>query len=265
MMVWCIGVLSYWMIQAPVAAGDEGLAFARLAIETAAQRDVEPIPLTGRRGEVHALVYDRFRLTVVAARAAAASGRPLDPAAPSADLLSPMLVIVAVPLGNDGQSNTPRQIQLFDKDRRPVAPIAHNCGASVADMLPDVKVAPLACAATFERRNLGPDDAVHITYLQAVGPGMASVVSLAVKLSPPRKTRHVDPHLPPNQPLPTRPVVVRIAAWVDLDGMVRYPRVVKGPPHFADAALETVGKWRFEPPRMNGAPVPMTLTVTYGR
>jgi TonB family protein len=61
------------------------------------------------------------------------------------------------------------------------------------------------------------------------------------------------------------PVVVR--ATVALDGSLRDITVVSGDPILADAALEAVRQWRYQPSKVNGEPVEAQheITVTFKR
>src|SRR5207247_3613727 len=155
--------------------------------------------------------------------------------------------------------------QLFDAQRRQVERLSAACEPEPATRAPGVELPPLSCAATFDRLALRPDDVVQITYADVAEPGGSRTVSLPVRVVTPRKVHQVDPEMPPNEPIPETPVVVKVEALIDLDGAVRYPRVASGPPAFGDAAIKTVQQWRFEPARVNGAVIPVlaTLTVTY--
>ena len=70
---------------------------------------------------------------------------------------------------------------------------------------------------------------------------------------------------------PEYPVIARAAkvegrvileATIDESGAVRDVRVLRSDPLFDRAALEAVSRWRYTPTRLNGAAVPILLTVT---
>lgn len=55
---------------------------------------------------------------------------------------------------------------------------------------------------------------------------------------------------------------VIIEAIIDTDGHVRNARVLRSIPLLDDAALAAVRQWRYTPTMLNGAPVPVVMTVT---
>ncbi len=54
---------------------------------------------------------------------------------------------------------------------------------------------------------------------------------------------------------------ISIAATVSHDGTLRNLRVLSGDPILADAALEAVRRWRYEPYRLNGKPIEVDTTI----
>jgi Gram-negative bacterial TonB protein C-terminal len=249
---------SLWSGQAapPQDAQDAGLA--RLAAEMARGGEPAPIPLESHAGAPYGVVYDRFRLMWLAARSASAAAAPAEPAPVGAKL-----VIVAYALGDRDRMNAPQDIQVFHPGRQPAARLDQRCGAREPDaLLPGVTLPPLTCAATFQTANLGPDDVVEITYADPLTSGGSRTAALPVAVAMPRKTHHVEPVMPPGEPAPNTPIVVRISALIDVNGAVRFPYVVSGPDVFGRTALSTVEQWRFEPARVNGAPIPVTSTFT---
>ena len=56
--------------------------------------------------------------------------------------------------------------------------------------------------------------------------------------------------------------VVILEALIDLEGNVRSARVLRSIPMLDQAAVDAVKGWRFAPMLLNGAPVPVVMTVT---
>ena len=162
----------------------------------------------------------------LAARSASAAASSLEPAP-----VGPKLVIVAYGLDDRDRVNAPQDIQVFHPGRQPVARLEQRC-------------------------------VVEMTYADPLTSGGSRTAALPVAVAMPRKTHDVEPVMPPGEPVPNTSIVVRIGALIDLDGAVRFPYVVSGPDVFARQALSTVEQWRFEPARVNGAPIPVTSTFT---
>jgi protein TonB len=56
--------------------------------------------------------------------------------------------------------------------------------------------------------------------------------------------------------------VVILEATIDTAGNVSRARVLRGVPMLDQAALDAVHQWMFQPTLLNGAPVPVIMTVT---
>lgn len=56
--------------------------------------------------------------------------------------------------------------------------------------------------------------------------------------------------------------VVILEAVIDTQGDVVNAKILRGVPLLDAAALEAVKQWQFAPTLMNGAPVPVIMTVT---
>ena len=61
--------------------------------------------------------------------------------------------------------------------------------------------------------------------------------------------------------MPKQPLFAGLV--IDETGQVTDTRVLKGQPHFTEAALEAVVKWRFKPGTLNGKPVPQDCAVHF--
>ena len=78
----------------------------------------------------------------------------------------------------------------------------------------------------------------------------------------PVKLRNVSPAYPADAQEAKVQGVVIIEARIERDGSVSRARVLKSIPMLDDAAVEAVRQWEFTPTLMNGAPVPVMMTVT---
>lgn len=271
-MVWVAVGLGLGRFQAPPASADQ--MFTRLAIETAADGDVPPVEMR-IGGVAQFAVYDRFRLTALAARAAFLAGHPFDPAAPPPDLLVPRLVVLAFarsPLGGDAPR--PQSVRISDRTGRDVKQVGVLSAARLRALLPGVAVPPQTLAAEFALPSLRGSDRVAILFNDAFGaramltptssvPG--NFAGPVVILGP--KAKDTPPAVaPPDQTWTGQRLDVHVEGLLDLTGHVRYARALDGPPALQTAALAAVARWRYEPARMYDAPVPimMTAVVSFG-
>jgi TonB family protein len=78
----------------------------------------------------------------------------------------------------------------------------------------------------------------------------------------PRKTRHVPPEYPLIAQSARVQGVVILEVVVGSDGTVTDVRVLRSIPLLDQAAIDAVRQWEFEPTYLNGAAVPVTMTVT---
>jgi len=76
------------------------------------------------------------------------------------------------------------------------------------------------------------------------------------------KLRNVNPVYPQDALDAKVQGVVIMEARIERDGTVSRARVLKSIPMLDDAAIEAVRQWEFTPTLMNGAPVPIMMTVT---
>jgi TonB family protein len=79
---------------------------------------------------------------------------------------------------------------------------------------------------------------------------------------PPAKVVNVPPTYPAEALSAGVQGVVAIEATIDETGSVTEARVLKSVPELDDAALEAVRQWKYTPTLMNGAAVPVIMTVT---
>jgi TonB family protein len=78
----------------------------------------------------------------------------------------------------------------------------------------------------------------------------------------PTKVKHVNPEYPPIAQSARVQGVVILEAIIGTDGHVDDARVLRSIPLLDQAALDAVRQWEFTPTHLNGAPVPVIMTVT---
>ncbi|HEX3579829.1 MAG TPA: energy transducer TonB [Thermoanaerobaculia bacterium] len=88
-------------------------------------------------------------------------------------------------------------------------------------------------------------------------------VESSEKVMAPQRLRRRDPERPAIvNALGVAMVELEVA--IDVDGVVRQPRVVSSPaPSVSFAALESIKQWRFKPGTKDGKPVPVIFRMTY--
>ena len=82
------------------------------------------------------------------------------------------------------------------------------------------------------------------------------------EIKPPKKIKDVKPVYPPIAREAGVAGVVIIEVRIGTDGRIEEGHVLKSIPLLDEAALDAVKQWQFEPTLMNGAPVPLMMTVT---
>jgi len=81
-------------------------------------------------------------------------------------------------------------------------------------------------------------------------------------VQPPQKTKDVKPVYPPQAQQAHVQGVVVIEATIGPDGRVREAKVLRSIPLLDQAAIDSVRHWEFTPTIVNGAAVPVIMTVT---
>jgi periplasmic protein TonB len=81
-------------------------------------------------------------------------------------------------------------------------------------------------------------------------------------MQPPVKIVHVDPIYPAIAQTARVQGVVILEAIIDERGVVKSVSLLRSIPLLDHAALDAVRQWRFTPARLNGAAVPVVMTVT---
>ena len=92
-------------------------------------------------------------------------------------------------------------------------------------------------------------------------PPAKRIVRVGGKVDPPRQTYAAELKYPALAKAAKVEGVVVIEAIIDEQGNVVQAHVVSGPALLIGAALESVGKWKYEPTRLNGEPVSVEMNV----
>lgn len=87
-------------------------------------------------------------------------------------------------------------------------------------------------------------------------------VRLHAGIVPPQKTVHITPVYPSLARASRVQGVVILEAVIDVNGNVQSAQVLRSIPLLDQAALDAVRQWRFTPARLNGAVIPVVMTVT---
>jgi hypothetical protein len=223
-----------------------------VAVEQGAARDFPPIPLA-TDAEPHGAIYDTFRLLALASRAATASGKPLDPK--KAGDIGPLgMTIVAYPLPCEGQKLSPTAIALHAANGAAVPrKVEGNLpAATVATMLPGVKLPDGAIVVTYPLSRPRPNDTVVVTYS-----GDGCGVTANARRFPLQMTAARGVEMPSATP----PAGVTVNApmllqgLIDLDGKIQRPEYIGGQQELLAIAKENLAAWKVEPARVNGAPI----------
>ena len=90
----------------------------------------------------------------------------------------------------------------------------------------------------------------------------ASTLRAGDEIKEPKKLKNVSPSYPEDAIRAGLEGVVIIDCVVDVKGKVDSAKVLRGVPPLTDAALKAVRQWRYTPTLLNGAAVPVIMTVT---
>jgi hypothetical protein len=240
------------------------LNMERVAIELGSKGDVQGIPLDSDGSTRHGLLFDRFHMGVINARAQVAAGTTPTSAnaPPGPGLLPPKFVVVAFPLTCDGATNAPRDITFAGASGPAVRKLGANvAGAELAALLPGVTVPDHAIAASFLNGIL-TDGTVTITYAGPACPGPTNEASLHLTGgNVPRILERVMNAKLPDDMANEPPIRVYVSFIVDTDGRPRFATALDGPASLHAAAEEAASRWRYDPVRLNGVPTPTSMSV----
>lgn len=92
--------------------------------------------------------------------------------------------------------------------------------------------------------------------------GAAAPVRVGGNIKTPTKIRDVRPVYPPEAHAAGISGMVILEVVIDASGNVENAKVLRSIPMLDQAATDAVKQWQFEPTHLNGAPVPVIMTVT---
>src|SRR5262245_27856457 len=246
---------------------------AQLAIEAAKEGAIAPIPLDNTPGPPHGVLYDRFLLGVVTAKAALAMGRTpfsASAGAPTA-FVPPAAAVVAYARTCEGRSSPPQDIRMRarstpapDSPIQPVRVVA--TGAAAKAMLPGVTLSASSMVVAFASADL-TGAIVSIDYTEPLCPATLKTVDLSLYTTPARAVKAMtNAPMPADQTNLPSPATVRVQVVLDRDGTFKLPSVMEGPAALETAALGVIKQWQFEPLKTNGVARPqvMVLPITFG-
>jgi hypothetical protein len=226
-------------------------------IEEGTAHEISPIPLdlTVRRGDF----LDQFTMVALLARAAAASGAPLDPDKPAPGMAPAVFNVVAFPVACGDRMIAPQAIEMATNQ----GPLPRNGDFvrgddALRNIFPGLAIPAGSIAA---RLRQGLVSQTTITYAEPCE-GNSPTVVLPFNVEPPR-LQATPAAMPPgiSEPDPT----VYLQVILDTEGRFARPHHIGGPKSLVPTAIETIGTWRAEPVRLNGKPVinPMVLQVIF--
>jgi hypothetical protein len=239
-------------------------SLVRLAIDQGPAAQITPIPLDADGTTTHGVVFDKFRVMALRARAVARSGQRLDPESPPADVARAGTVVIAYPRRCEERTIEAVAIDIVDPQGRPLPRQGgYVKGDAIETLLPSVSAPASSLAAVFGLERPRPTDTMRITYAQPCGP-TSNEVSLALKFAPGKSIETPAPALPEGAPSNAAPVLLQVL--IDLNGTPQQAEYIGGPSMLTKAAIEAIKQWRFEPPRVNGAPAAtaVMLQVKFG-
>jgi hypothetical protein len=239
----------------------------QLAIELAAKPDLVAISLDADGSRTHGLVFDRFMLGVLEARAQIAAGqRPVPTgAAPGRGLLPTRTIVVAFPLTCNGAVNVPRSIEILDANGTPLespATIVH--GAELQTGLPGVTLPDGALGMAFGISGVQRNTSARITYAAPACPATIPEVTLPFRASdiPLIVVTRADLGTLPAELASAGATTIHMHGLLGADGALRNLTALDGPPALEEPARAAATVWRFKPPMMNGTFTPVGLTVS---
>ena len=255
----CGGPLASGVRMPPVDPFKAGPSTIALAIELGSKSDIQLPRLDPAASRGY--VLDQFAMIALRARAAAASGSPLDPARPPKDLEPLGITVLAYPVACGERTVAPQSIDMTGTQgpvpRRTAAEVLRD--GEIANVFPGVAAPAGSIAIRF--RQAQPTQ-IQITYVEGCDGGPAAI-TLPVTIEPAKLAHSSLATLPPGT-VDEDPTIY-LQAVIDPEGRFARPEYLGGPRALLPTALETIGQWRATPLRVNGTPsiFPVVLQVIF--
>ncbi|MEZ5316355.1 MAG: hypothetical protein R2752_03035 [Vicinamibacterales bacterium] len=243
----------------PAPPGQNDSQLARLAVEVAGRGVAVPIPLDPAGPARHGVLFDRFLMGVVKARAAIEAGAALEASTADPALVREDAVAVAFPLACDGRTIAPSDVLLLSGGTRP-GPVRNTSppitGADLQARLPGVALPEGAVGRAFASAPFGQNLEARVTYAEAPCGSDATTITLPIQsVRGAAVRRRPSARIPDGVSMPS-PITVVMRGLVDLDGRYRFPTLADGPKDLEVTAVVTASDWQFQPYRANGVPTP---------
>jgi hypothetical protein len=241
--------------------------FEQLAIELAAKPDLVAISLDADGSHAHGLVFDRFMLGVLDARAQIAAGKRPTPtgAVPGRGLLPARTIVVAFPLTCKGATVAPLKVEILNANSavlQNTATALH--GAELQAALPGVTLPDGALGMPFAISTVQRNTSARITYAGPACPANAPTAMwpfTATNIPLVASTR-VDLGKLPAEMASAGAVTIHVHGLLGADGALRNLTALDGPLALEEPARLIAATWRFKPPMMNGTFTPTGLTLS---
>jgi hypothetical protein len=231
---------------------ETGRQLSRIAVALGAA-PVAPISIDSDGSKTHGVVYDQIRLIALAARAADAAGKPLDPNRIPPAVSAPHLVVVAGPIDCSGETIAPESVVLSDSGGNQPPSTGNRSAEKIAELSPGLTGRANEVAVAYAVPSLIAGARVTIHYSKPCA-GQQDVV-LPVVMTAPRVLTQVPAPPPPGKTVPPDGAKVVMQIFVAADGSAVNPVFASGAYEFTAAAAESLKGWKFEPSRVNTAPL----------
>jgi hypothetical protein len=225
-----------------------------VAIAQGETKQFAPIPLGADPAALRGAAYDRFRLLALASRAAVSKNAKLDPGNLTPAMM-PGTVFVAFPRACGDRTVRPAAIEIVAQNGAalPKQGLREATGDDLSRLLHGAAVPEGSIAIVAQLTQPRPNDTVRITYSDPMCGTENSLSSIPIAFTGARPIDTPQPALPEGTATSAEPVLIQVL--IDFEGAVQRPTYVGGPSEMFRAAADAVGRWRFEPARLNGAPI----------
>jgi hypothetical protein len=233
----------------------------RLLAVQMGEQPVAPISIDPDGSSAHGVVFDHVRAIALAARAAAAAGKPLDPKLLPREVGQPHMIAIAYPLSCDGKSIAPESLRVTDGSGNSPQTLARANGDKIADLAPGFTAPPGSIGISYAASGLIDGAKAIIKYSEACA-GSPQELVLAARSERGRLLKSAPGIAPAGVAVPAAGAQVRVQVFLASDGTPLFPAYAGGPYELAEAAIAAAKEWRVDPPKMNGAPLLQTSTLS---